>query len=679
MPKKGKKKGQTISLAELHEDSEHVGKDPELLALPTAPKSEAEWAAEGGRPVFGRRRRDLIDGELDDRDVSERDWTRRGPLDAQAGFGRGGDEDGEGVERDFSNMRRGPLDAGDGEDGMGREVDFANMRRGPVDAEGPGGGMGREVDFSGMRRGPVEAEFGRPGGADIDFSKRKGPVDAQFEPNERGDVDFSRRRGPVEAEFEGRAREDVDFSKRKGPVEPEFRGTGGEAMDFSRRRGPVEAEFQSTGGNDVDFSRRRGPVEAELEGKGERDVDFTQRRGPLEMQTESVRPEVDFSTRRGPVEASFRERSGRELDFAQRKGPLDTNVERGHTEVDFAVRKGPVDAKFDRKRTDVDFTVRKGPSGTEPTHHTTYGAEQLASAKEKSPDWTQRRGPMMAENSMSGNVNAEERQTLPDAEARGRNVRYGSTEQMDTAKDVDFGTLRRGSKLAEVQNSHGKGYNRQTNGPRSQAINYNTQPSTSGPGSRSRTEVQRDWTVRRGPLPEKMRSRDDAKAHESTSTNNTEQTSQGIGAAEEATNADDPTRESPLSNVNDLQEDLPKEDGWSVVKKPMRGKRSSSARDSGTDRGGHGRRSSRGSTGRGGAGRRGTGRGGLDRGSARGGWGSRGGREGRGERRGYNGPGHEMNRNQRRGEASEPIFASAAVNGSSKEFSRRAGPATTEL
>lgn len=276
---KKKKAKVVLSLAEFNEDAGLGGQDPELSALPSAPKAAEEWEALGGRPEYNSRGYKERQPRNYDNDVDfdDRDWTRKGPLDAPEGNGFG-----MGAERDWGDMRRGPLDAPDGQP----ERDWNGMRRGPVESAFEGG---PERDW-GARRGPVEAELGAARVIDDDsWGTRKGPIDAEFS-NTGADRDWGVRKGPVEADVPASA-QNADWSARKGPVEAEFANAEDAERDWSQRKGPVDANPASGRQIESNWSDvRKGPVEAEVP-KPEAERDWS-RRGPIEAEVDTVQKAV---------------------------------------------------------------------------------------------------------------------------------------------------------------------------------------------------------------------------------------------------------------------------------------------------------------------------------------------------------------------------------------------------
>lgn len=309
-----KKTKVTLSLADFNGDAGTSGLDPELAALPSAPKAAEDWEKEGGRPEYNSRgykeRRsdaygDGLGGYADDAEFDERDWSRKGPMDS--GADGDGDGFGGGPERSWDGMRRGPMDAIGGDEGA--ERDWNGMRRGPMDALVPEGGAERSWD--GIRRGPVDAEFaGGDAGGERDWSMRKGPVEAEGGPA-AGIDDASwgaARRGPVDAEFPGEDVAERDWTQRKGPVEAEGSalGAGADVNWGDARKRPVDAEFSGASGDGAerDWTQRKGPVEAETSGASgaAMEQDWTgARKGPLDTDVDSAKKamrDLDFSDMR---------------------------------------------------------------------------------------------------------------------------------------------------------------------------------------------------------------------------------------------------------------------------------------------------------------------------------------------------------------------------------------------
>jgi hypothetical protein len=320
MVKNKKKTKVVLSLAEFNQDA-NAGVEPELAALPSAPKGAEEWDEAGGRPVYnsrGFRERTTTaferdDGMVDDEEFLQRDWTRSGPLDDPSAAPGGG----EGGERNWDGMRRGPLDqaGGDGAE-EGADRDWTGMRRGPLDAADGAGGDGVERSWDGIRRQAVDAAGGPGAEKEVDFSAvRRGPVESEFA-QDGPDMDFSTRRGPIEAEFEGGARE-VDFSLRRGPVEADIGGgTGSPEKDFSaaRRANNMVEVLEISPGTERDFGNaRKGAAVVEAEHPADRlqpaERDFSDvRRGQAQPATapehHGPADTVDWNVRKGPLEAA---------------------------------------------------------------------------------------------------------------------------------------------------------------------------------------------------------------------------------------------------------------------------------------------------------------------------------------------------------------------------------------
>lgn len=311
MPRKHDKKGKkrvVLSLAEFNEDAGLGGANPELASLPSAPKAPEQWEAEGGRPEYNSRGykerqqgRDLRQARGEDGD--DRDWSRRGPLDAsESTFGSGADRDwsgmrGEGVdgdvqpERDWNDMRRGPVDSSFDRSVGGEDRDWS-ARKGPVEAQARSAGPRVDDEAWGSaRRQPVDASFAASS-ADRDLSVRK-PVEAAREARET-DWDAPRK-GPVESEFADVPPQERDWGVRKGPVDA-TPPRGGEAdWNGARGRAPVEAEMpRQASGRELSRAPLEGEASAETEG---RDVDWNARRGPVESKSAKAR-EVDFKDMR---------------------------------------------------------------------------------------------------------------------------------------------------------------------------------------------------------------------------------------------------------------------------------------------------------------------------------------------------------------------------------------------
>lgn len=292
--KHGKSKKKTvISLAEFNQDAGLGGVDPELSALPSAPKAAEEWEAEGGRPEYNSRgykeRTSHRERRYDnDTEFQDREWTRKGPLDEQ---NRGNEFGAGGADRDWGDMRRGPLDAPEP-----AERDWNDMRRGPVDSVFD---ASRERDW-GVRKEPIDVEMGNPSRVIPDenwSSARKMTVDSEF-PTQQTERDWAVRKGPVEAQP---AAAGVDWSARKGPIESEFPQEQAE-RDWSQRKGPVEAEVTAKQA-DIDWGGvRRGPLEPQKDDKHvEVERDWSSRKGPVEAEVDSMQKgvrDIDFSEMR---------------------------------------------------------------------------------------------------------------------------------------------------------------------------------------------------------------------------------------------------------------------------------------------------------------------------------------------------------------------------------------------
>lgn len=289
---KSKKKTQTLSLAEFNQDAGLGGVDPSLSALPTAPKAAEEWEAEGGRPEYnsrGYKERSSNrprDYNRDD-DFQDRDWTRKGPLDEKDrgnSFGLGG------ADRDWGDMRRGPLEAPER-----TERNWDGMRRGQtVDSVFEG-----NQDRDWVRKGPIDAEQGNMPRVISDenwASARKTTVDADV-PDQKKDVDWGVRKGPVEAQ--GGVVQEVDWSQRKGPIEANAPASAKLEEEWARK-GPVEAEVTTKRADEDWGSARRGPVEAVVDERHVGEKEWT-RKGPVEAEVhlEHKPREVDLASMRG--------------------------------------------------------------------------------------------------------------------------------------------------------------------------------------------------------------------------------------------------------------------------------------------------------------------------------------------------------------------------------------------
>lgn len=320
---KGKKKT-ILSLAEFNQDTGLVGVDPELSALPSAPKAAEEWDAEGGRPEYNSRgykeRTSHKERRYDnDVDFQDHDWARKGPLDEQErgnGFGMGG------PDRDWGDMRRGPLDAP-----QPAERDWNDMRRGPVDSVFD---AAVERDWA-VRKGPIDAE---PLGAtraisDKNWSSaRKMTVEAEF-PSQQPERDWAVRRGPVEAQT---VVGEVDWTARKEPIETEFSQEQVE-RDWTQRKAPIETEVPAKQ-VEIDWEGvRRGPLESkDVEEPTSVDRDWSVKRAPVDADVEAVQKgvrEIDFGEMRRGSRLQEVGKSGREIAVeahgegdAVRKQPL---------------------------------------------------------------------------------------------------------------------------------------------------------------------------------------------------------------------------------------------------------------------------------------------------------------------------------------------------------------------
>lgn len=305
---KKSKKRVVLSLAEFNENAGLGGADPELAALPSAPKAPEQWEAEGGRPEYNSRGyKERSSGPRERRnrgDGDDEDWSRRGPLDDDSGFG------GSTGERDWAATRR----------------------------EQPASEEASERDWNDIKRGPVEASFSGPS-SDRSWFPRTGPVDADVRPqpseadwasvrrnNGAIEAEFSRppdlsQRRPVEASENSSTRADSDWFARKGPVEAQFTSSNA-GPDWSARKGPIEVEPQH---NWTDL-RNRTPVDSN---SPQKDINWSAtRQSPLDTDgkgdnTES-RPDVDWSLPRNPVqskaEMASQRAKERELDFDNVRG-----------------------------------------------------------------------------------------------------------------------------------------------------------------------------------------------------------------------------------------------------------------------------------------------------------------------------------------------------------------------
>lgn len=333
--KHGKKdKKRVLTLAELYEETPGSGPAPEAAALPTAPKALEDWEKEGGRPEYNQRgykerstpfnkeRRSGYDDDFDDRD-----WTRKGPLEDEGpGFGNPQGE------RDWTDMRRGPVD-------------------------GPDGGDGAPRDWDSMRRGPVDSAYdGRPS-SDMDWNSRKGPVDADGPSAPERDADWgAARKGPVQSQFEP-TDEDRDWSSRKGPVDAESSGAP-DADWGAARKGPVESQFDPIAEEDRDWSSRKGPMETDpalaprareedwgaiRSGSGVDAAAPVNEDNEEEKEKSDAKPDasLDWSTRRGPMktreesESKTEKPATREVDFGDmRRGAKLRELKSGDGERD---------------------------------------------------------------------------------------------------------------------------------------------------------------------------------------------------------------------------------------------------------------------------------------------------------------------------------------------------------
>ncbi|KAI0564869.1 hypothetical protein FGB62_22g717 [Gracilaria domingensis] len=292
------KKKVVLSLAEFTQDVPTAGVDPDLASLPTAPKAPEEWEALGGRPEYnsrGYKERIHRDRNYDaDADFDERDWTRRGPLDEPSGSSFGA-----GPERDWGDIRRGPLDS---EDAAAPERNWEGMRRGPVESSFGSGHVERDW---GARKGPIEAEASAPRAISDDQwgSARQGPIEAEF-PQQKAEPDWNLRR-PVDA----------------GGVPSAGAASSTAEADWSARKGPIEAEFAAET-QERDWTARKGPVEAET-AKHQPEGDWADvRRRPVQSTFSHQQPEVDWSSRKGPIEPEVEKvrKAVRDIDFSDRRG-----------------------------------------------------------------------------------------------------------------------------------------------------------------------------------------------------------------------------------------------------------------------------------------------------------------------------------------------------------------------
>lgn len=368
---KKKKVKVVLSLAEFNEDAGTGGIDPELSALPSAPKAAEDWEAEGGRPEYNSRgykeRKSYADRNYDgDGDDEDFEWVRKGPLEAPDGnsFGVGG------ADRDWGGMRRGPVDGPAGPTGEVAERDWNGMRRGPVESSfgGPGTGPGVERDW-GARKGPIEAEVGSARVINDDNwgSARGNAVEAAF-PEAAKDSDWGKRKGPVEAKGAELTREKDWTAPRKGPVESEFAIPEATEPDWGQRKGPVEATLAKPV-EDTDWTARKGPVDAEVPEK-KPDVaerDWSARRGPVEKEVETAQKavrDIDFGDmRRG---AKLQELEKKESVAAKVEQDKPVRDERWRRDTAGVVgRRGPVEARMgpvEGRRGPVE--VRERPAST---------------------------------------------------------------------------------------------------------------------------------------------------------------------------------------------------------------------------------------------------------------------------------------------------------------------------
>lgn len=418
---KKQKKKVVLSLAEFNEDAGIGGVDPELSALPSAPKPAEEWEAQGGRPEYNSRgykeRKSYADRNYDaDVDFEDRDWVRKGPLDSEQGntFGLGG------PDRDWGDVRRGPIDGPDDEQ---PERDWNGMRRGPVESAFDSAPAERNW---GARRGPVEADLGKARAVSDDNwgSARGNAVEAEF-PDAQKERDWGVRKGPVEADLPESAKE-ADWTARKGPVESEFAIPEAE-RDWTQRKGPIEA-VASKPVEDADWTSRKGPVEAEVpDSKPEvTEPDWKARRGPIETEVATAQKavrDIDFGDmRRGarlqelekkdqptPTKPEREERWRRDsARVVGRRGPVETRERPASTGHDAAAkderdwgaarRTQPVRAI---SRTNRSITGRV--SDVSETSDTPQADAQDSNANEKDDDWTTVRSAASKRQSGSGN------------------------------------------------------------------------------------------------------------------------------------------------------------------------------------------------------------------------------------------------------------------------------------
>lgn len=269
-----------------------------------------------------------------------------------------------------------------------------------------------------------EAEGGRPEYNSRGY-KQKGPArERTFDNN--GDVEDHDwvRRGPI------------DEQKKEGSFGA---GMAGGDRDWGGvRRGPIESQNEDAkerNWNDM----RRGPVDSSFEGRQQgEERDWGKRRGPIEAETGKERRVIHDdswgSARKQTVEAEFKaDTNEADKDWANRKGPMEPIVQRA--EVDWTSRKGPVQSEFEEEKKEPDWSSRKGP--LEAT---------VVEAKRSDSDWNVRRGPMEAATSPN-----KARVTEPDWSARRGPVTADTAASHRAARDVDFGHMRRGAKLLEME------------------------------------------------------------------------------------------------------------------------------------------------------------------------------------------------------------------------------------
>lgn len=242
--------------------------------------------------------------------------------------------------------------------------------------------------------------------------------------------------------------EDHDWVRR-GPIDDQKKGngfgagmSGGDRDWGGARRGPIDEETGERKERDWK-DMRRGPVESAFEGRQQGgEPDWGKRRGPIEAEPAKerrvIRDDSWGSARKQTVEAEFKSESDEgDKDWTNRKGPIEPIAPRA--EVDWTSRKGPLESKFAQERKEPDWSSRKGPVEA-----------NLVDPKRHESDWSFRRGPILETESQNKH---RPRAAEPDWSARRGPVDVESSANQKPVRDVDFGHMRRGAKLQEMEQS----------------------------------------------------------------------------------------------------------------------------------------------------------------------------------------------------------------------------------